>query len=433
MRHAARQQQPHEEQALLDYARRLDKFRVGRRAIHVHLSRLRPYNRRRHHLRIAASAFEPMVQVHDGALFRLFNGDMILVCKNASVAGLDDCVLRLRYLFSEDPLLTGREEPGQEFCNWYDLETSYEKFVSLAEQIVEARARADTAQGNGREGDQEKQPEEPPAPLDPPHLAAIIKAIAQADLSSVLRRQPVCAVAGDAKPEPIFHEVYVSVEDLRVNLLPSHDILSNRWLFQELTRHLDGRMLAMLTHNDGRLLDQAFSINLNVETVLSHDFVEFDKALNSVAQRTIVVELQLLDVFGDIGSFIFARDFLRGRGYKICLDGTTHVSLPFVDRERLGFDLIKLQWSSDLADQTTGARSESLREAIALQSPERLILSRSDSETALEFGRSLGVTLFQGYHLDHLLVSAMAPEDVARTLGDAKSRHRAATRGAAHR
>ncbi len=433
MNQAARQHQPHEEQALLDYARRLDKFRAGRRAIHVHLSRLRPYNRRRHHLRIAASAFEPLLQVQDGALFRLFNGDMVLVCKNASVAKLDECVLRLRYLFSEDPLLTGREEPGQEFCNWYDLENSYPAFVTLAEQIVEARARADAAEESRREADQEKQPEVPPVPLDPPHLAAIIKAIAQADLSSVLRRQPICAVANDAKPAPIFHEIYVSVEDLRQNLLPSHDILSNRWLFQELTRHLDARMLAMLTHKDDRSLDQAFSINLNVETVLSPEFIEFDKALNSVAHRTIVVELQLLDVFGDIGSFIFARDFLRGRGYKICLDGTTHVSLPFVDREKLGFDLIKLQWSSDLADQTNGARSDALREAIALQSPERLILSRSDSETALEFGRALGITLFQGYHIDHLLVSTMAAEDVARALGDAKSRHRAATRGAEHR
>jgi EAL domain-containing protein (putative c-di-GMP-specific phosphodiesterase class I) len=240
-------------------------------------------------------------------------------------------------------------------------------------------------------------------------------------------------VANDSRPTPVFHEIYVSVEDLRQNLLPSHDILSNRWLFQELTRHLDSRMLAMLTHNDDRSLDQAFSINLNVETILSPEFIEFDKALNSVAQRTIVVELQLLDVFGDIASFIFARDFLRGRGYKICLDGTTHVSLPFVDRERLGFDLIKLQWSSHLADQTTGAHSDALRTAVALQSPERLILSRSDSETALEVGRALGISMFQGYHLDHLLVSAMAPEDVARTLGDAKSRHRAATRGAERR
>ncbi len=80
-----------------------------------------------------------------------------------------------------------------------------------------------------------------------------------------------------------------------------------------------------------------------------------------------------------------------------------------------------------------GVSRGSLREAIALQSPERLILSRSDSETALEVGRALGISMFQGYHLDHLLVSAMAPEDVARTLGDAKSRHRAATRGAERR
>ena len=125
MTQAERQQQPHEEQALLDYACRLDKSRAGHRAIHVHLSRLRPYNRRPHHLRIAASTFEPLIQAHNSALFRLFDGDMVLVSKNASGAELDECVLRLRYLFSEDPLLTGREEPGQEFCTWYDLETDY--------------------------------------------------------------------------------------------------------------------------------------------------------------------------------------------------------------------------------------------------------------------------------------------------------------------
>ncbi len=433
MSHAPRQHQPHEEQALLDYARRLDKFRAGRRAVLVHLSRLRPYNRRRHHLRIAVSAFEPLVQVQDGALFQLFNDDMVYVSEKASVAELDECVLRLRYLFSEDPLLTGREAPGQEFCTWYDLENDYPAFVTLAEQIAEARAQADAAEQSRRRAAQGRPHEAPPVPLDPPHLAAIIKAIAQADLSSVLRRQPVCAVAGDDRPEPVFHELYISVEDLRQKLLPSHDILSNRWLFQDLTRHLDGRMLAMLARNEDRRLDQAFSINLNIETVLSPEFIAFDKALNSEAQRIIVIELQLLDVFGDIGSFIFARDFLRGRGYKICLDGTTHVSLPFVDRQRLGFDLIKLQWSSDLADQTTGARGDSLREAIALQSSERVVLSRSDSETPLEVGRALGITLFQGYHLDHLLVSTMAPADGAHTLGDAKSRHRAATRAAEHR
>ncbi len=427
MNQAERQHPPHEEQALLDCACRLDKSRAGHRAIHVHLSRLRPYNRRPHHLRIAASTFEPLIQAHNSALFRLFDGDMVLVCKNASSAELDECVLRLRYLFSEDPLLTGREEPGQEFCSWYDLETSYSAFLALAKQMVEARARADAAEKHRREAGQDKQPE---APLDPPHLAAIVKAIAQADLSSVLRRQPVCAVANDAKPEPVFHELHVSVEDLRRKLLPSHDILSNRWLFQELTRHLDGRMLDMLARNEDWRLDQAFSINLNVETVLSPEFLAFDKALNSIARRTIVVELQLLDVFGDIGSFIFARDFLHSRGYKVCLDGTTHVSLPFVDRDRLGFDLIKLQWSSDLADQTTGARSDALREAIALQSPERLILSRSDSETALEVGRALGISMFQGYHLDHLLAT---PVDVAQAPRNTKSRDRAVTRGAEHR
>ncbi|MDH3594968.1 MAG: EAL domain-containing protein [Rhodospirillales bacterium] len=430
MNETAQQNRPHEEKALLDYAKRLDKFRAGRRALHVHFSRLRPYNRRRHHLRIAASAFEPLIAGQDGALFRIHDDDMILVCKDISVAELDECVLRLRYLFSEDPLLTGHEQEGEEFCTWYKVETDYLAFLSLAEQLVESRAQADAERAAEQREAEAGASETPSLPLDPPHLAAIIRAIAQADLSSVMRRQPVCAVSNDADPKTVFHEFYISIEDLRQKLLPSHDILANRWLFQDLTRHLDNRMIAMLARNDDKSIDQAFSINLNIDTLLSPEFIEFDKVLNGNSRRTIVVELQLVDVFADIGSFLFARDFLHGRGYKLCLDGTTHLSLPFVDRKQLGFDLIKLKWSSDLADQTTGARGAALRAAIALQSSDRIILCHSDSETALEVGRSLGITMFQGHYLDHLLLVTTDPQEMIRALGEAKSRHRAATRRA---
>jgi hypothetical protein len=417
---------PNQEDVLLDYVRRLDKFRAGRRAIHVHLSRLRPYNRRGHHLRIAASAFEPLIRGYEGALFRFDNNDMILICSGASVAKIDEYVLRLRYLFSEDPLLTGHEQEGEEFCSWYDVETEYAALLALAESVVEGRAEAECqAAESARE---RVGPKAPMAPLDPPHLETIIRAIAQADLSGVMRRQPVCAVAGGAKPEPLFHELYISVGDLRQTLMPTHDILANRWLFQDLTRHLDNRMIALLTRNDDSTLNEAFSLNLNVETVLSPEFIEFDEALNGAKRRTVVIELQLIDVFADLGSFTFARDFLHERGYKLCLDGITHLSLPFIDRDRLGFDLIKLQWSADLADQTTGARGEALREAVALQSPERIIMCHSDSQTAVEVGRALGIAMYQGHLLDHLLLGGTNQQETIRTMTDAQSRNRAAAR-----
>ena len=51
-----------QEAALLDFVERLRKFTMGRRAVHLRLSRLRPYNRRAHHLRIAATPFDRLVR-----------------------------------------------------------------------------------------------------------------------------------------------------------------------------------------------------------------------------------------------------------------------------------------------------------------------------------------------------------------------------------
>ncbi len=67
-----------QEAALLDFVERLRKFTKGRRAVHLRLSRLRPYNRRAHHLRIATTTFDELIRDFDGALFRLCNNDLVV-------------------------------------------------------------------------------------------------------------------------------------------------------------------------------------------------------------------------------------------------------------------------------------------------------------------------------------------------------------------
>ena len=80
---------------LLDFVRRLDRFREGRRGVHLHLSRLRPYNRRHHHLRIAATTFDSLIPRFDGSLFRMQNGD----CEDYAIAKF----MALRALGFENP------------------------------------------------------------------------------------------------------------------------------------------------------------------------------------------------------------------------------------------------------------------------------------------------------------------------------------------
>ena len=64
------------------------------------------------------------------------------------------------------------------------------------------------------------------------------------DLSTFVRRQPICAVAPGRKPEPAYYEIYTSIELLCQTMMPEIDIRTNRWLFQDFKRHLDRRMIA---------------------------------------------------------------------------------------------------------------------------------------------------------------------------------------------
>src|SRR3546814_1927605 len=73
-------------------------------------------------------------------------------------------------------------------------------------------------------------------------------------------------------------------------VLPDVNLATNRWLFQHLTQTLDRRVLKLLSRADDTDLHAAISINLNVETLLSPAFLEFDASLRMGSRGTIVVE-----------------------------------------------------------------------------------------------------------------------------------------------
>ena len=385
---------------LLEYTRRLGRHPLGRRAIVIHLSRLRPDNRRSHHIRIAANTFEGLVKQFNGRIFLLQNADIVFVCKDASIAVIDDAIMRLRYLFGDDPLAAELDEQAPDrFAAWYDMERDYQDFLAWSEEVCEQEVKrqkrlAAIAGGAPRE---ERQP------MDPQALAELVATIQRADLTNVMRRQTICAIMGEESPKSVFREVYISIPDLRDAILPKRDIASDRWLFQHLTQHLDRRVLAALRRNDDPSIAHSYSINLNISTLLSQEFLQFDQGLRAGARGSIVIELQKVDIFADLGAYIFARDYLKERGYRVCLDGVSSVTLGYIDRERLGLDLIKMFWTPDMADPMATERITAFREAVERAGRSRIILARCDSEEAVQFGQSMGIRLFQGRHIDRLL------------------------------
>ena len=63
---------------------------------------------------------------------------------------------------------------------------------------------------------------------------------------------------------------------MAATVLPGVNLSANRWRVQHRTRTLDKRLLKMLSRADDSDLHASFSINMNVNTLLSPDFLEFD-------------------------------------------------------------------------------------------------------------------------------------------------------------
>jgi len=391
-----------QEYLLLSFLQRLERHRTGRRAVHIHLSNLRDHNRKSHHIRIAGNTFEDMVRQFEGQMFALNNGDLVFICSGANVEDMDSAVNRLRYLFSEDPL--AMLEVADNFSTWYNLETQYQELLMIAELLYkddqkrQERLRTRSIQW-GQSGAVDTRPA-----ITPGQLQRLEEFLKSADLSSFMRRQQVCAVTGDAKPKRILKEIYISIDELAATVLPEVSLSANRWLFQHLTATLDRRVLKLLSRAEDKDFYSSFSMNLNVGTLLSPEFLQFDSELRMGGRGTIVIELQLMDIYADVSEFFFARDFLAEKGYRLCIDGITHHSLPLVDRAALGTDLVKIYWTPAFIDESPDdSRRDKFRAAVERCGKSRIILGRCDSPDAIRFGVDMGITMFQGRFVDSVM------------------------------
>jgi EAL domain-containing protein (putative c-di-GMP-specific phosphodiesterase class I) len=400
------------EDQLLAHVKRLERNYYEWRVVHLHLSQLKPCHRRHYQLRVAASEFDSLLRQLRSELFQLSNGDIIYLWHGGSAADVDPVVMRLRYLFSDDPLANdaGDDIPDEvdvappaeqdtaeppKLCTWFDLERDYSGFALHVEDLLEAIARS---------GDADR----PPArqPLDPARLARIENNLQTMDLSGLTRRQSICAMLPQGGPKPLFAELFIAIRELSDVLVPGIDLAGDTWLFQRLAESLDRRLLTCLARHELGAPEDPISINLRLATLLSPEFLNFDHEYRRLSTSPVIIELQLIDIFAELGAYLFIREFVRERGYLICIDGLHNLHLPLIDRKRLGADLVKMIWSPDLLDGTSADHQNDLKAAIKRAGIDRVILCRCDSVEAVRWGQSMGIRLFQGHYIDSRMRAA---------------------------
>jgi len=395
------------EARLLDDLKQIDEGQRQKGAIRLHLSRLRPENRSVEHLRNAEGAFDELTKTRSAWLYRMRNSDLIVVFDSHYGDMAERAVLKLLKLWERDPLMQKFRSDARKnrLSSWFDLQTDYDKLLAFAHKQAASSdvVRSKSLQQLIIERENRIVDPERGQPLSPLELAKIEDSLVRVDLSSFTRRQAVAAFVEEDKAELVFTELFVSIADLRETVMPRTDVTANPWLFQRLTQTLDKRVMAQIARREDKtLVNEGFSINLNCQTLLSEEFITFDEDF-APSNNDVILEMRLEDIFADPESFTFARDYVTERGYRLCVDGLNAQTFKFADPARLGVHYMKLGWTRDLASWIGTDVGTALKAMIRERRKGRTILARCDSEAAIQVGRQLGITLFQGRYIDTLL------------------------------
>lgn len=385
---------------LLDYVRHLESQRNGRRAVHVSLSSLPPSHRRPHHLHAATAGIASLAEESRGHLFTLENADFIFVYEATAQATVQAELETLGKLLGVTIRRTS-DRNGLGFETWFDLETSYDAFVDLVRSTSGTPDSASDARGRPMSANHGPAPVEGDGGIvaDRETVRQLSKALQNADLSNLLRRQAVYALGRQMHPRALFREFYYSIPDLGEAVLPRGNLISNRDLFRHATMVLDKVMLSSLMRNKAEYADPGVSINLNLSTVLSNDFSKFDESMDQAGRNATIIEIQCADMVAELKAYTRARALLRERGYRICVDGVTPPTLGIVDQACPGVDFIKIHWNPDLVDLAQKALPGIRVKARSGHQPQ-LVITRVGTPDAVAFGQSLGIELFQGRYID---------------------------------
>jgi EAL domain-containing protein (putative c-di-GMP-specific phosphodiesterase class I) len=377
------------EEALMRYVIRLGAERRGRVAIQFHLSRITRAHRNRKHLSIAANMLRELLEpmLHDPFILR--DGDVVVLRERAEPERLAEAVEMLRYLLSAEAPLAQSAEPPYSF---FELEREYLPLLASLLRISESEDRRGAVR-------------RPAAPavrsvLPPADLGAIMQRLGKLELANYLRQQTVWSLSAAEAPRAVFDELYVAVKDLGEALTLAPEVVQDPQVFGLVTRTFDKYILSTLL-KDRSAARRPVSINLNLHSLLSADFLRFEAQRQSQWRGQIVLEIPFAGIWSDLPAFFAFARRAREDGFSCCIDGVTHHALPLVDLHRLDADFVKVIWDDSMLQlDETGLRE--MCRALRDCGTERVILARCGRHEALQFGQAANIRMFQGWFIDGL-------------------------------
>lgn len=346
---------------------------IERQALVLRLGLLPAACVRPHHLRLFRAALDPLLDADRASAFRLPDETVVVVWRGAAEALLTRALAAVRHLLADMP---AELPPWEHFADVIALPAHAEPMLRLITASEPASGSEGAPGANAPRL----------TPLDGKLLASIERSLTQTDLSSFMRRRPVCRLDDQGAMHRQWEERGLALGDLAAMLVPGRSLSADPWLFQHLSRALDRRLLALLSEPAELRQAPPFSLGLTLEGLLGAEFLRFDAALPTSLRGAVVINLRAPDILADPAAFAFARDFAHARHYRIALHGATPCLLAAFRVGPGAIDLVQFSFPS-------GRAAFELPSAL---NPACVVLADADTPAALHHGRMAGIRLFKG-------------------------------------
>jgi EAL domain-containing protein (putative c-di-GMP-specific phosphodiesterase class I) len=378
----------YQETMLVDTLDRMRRNPEGRKVIHLRLSQLLPQNRTTVRIKIVTRMFRTLESGRQVQIFSLSNDDLAMIVGASAQRDVNNIIHRVRKLFEGDPLTLDDEGGADKLAVWFDLALDAPMAIQTAQQL---RKDAQQAQPRGVSGQL--------PPLSPAGLDEVQKKLAFLNVVPFIRDQVALRINAASKEAFIeFYEFFLSVGDLQKTVAPNINLLADRWLFQDLSRTMDLRMLDTVVRAPHAREAPAISLNLNLETVMTPAFNTFLSRIES--EQKVIVEVQVVDVLTNVGMYLDAQAALGSMGHAVLIDGLSTTALSMLDVTSMKPDYAKIVWAPELLDMMDPATNQNAAFIVHELGAEKVILSRCDSAAALAWGLKTGISVFQGHFLD---------------------------------
>ncbi len=358
--------------ALAHFVRDAVAAGLVRDVLHLRLAGMAAGLRQDHHQRLVREALEPLLRPTRARVFELPNGDILAVAptEGRHLRAAED---QLAILFAAEERLPfiRRRLP--------------EEAAALLAAVEESLAPGPVPAGSS--GLEEVPAATDAVALTAADLVAMERGLGNVSLARFLVRRPVCRLApGDAGPEVAWEELRLGWPELCGALLPGADPSLSPALFRRLRRLVDRRLLTELSRPaEARRLGRV-GLRLALDSIAEPEFLRLDAALGREGRVRMTLGIHAEDALADPAGFGFARDFCRGRGWRVAIDIDAPGLLPALPAALLAVDLIRLRWTPALPGL----------EAALPEDRSRLVLGGADRAAAIGWGWEAGITLFEG-------------------------------------